>query len=37
MLHFKYRSENLRDDNLDVRIALGDMGGDEEKVCCSAM
>jgi hypothetical protein len=37
MLHFRSRSENLRDDNLAVRIALGDMGGHEEKVCCSAM
>lgn len=32
------RTEDLRDDHLDAKDALGDMGGDEEeKVCCGAM
>ena len=33
------RTEDLRDDHLDARDALGDMGGDEEekKACYGAM
>jgi hypothetical protein len=36
VLDLEPRCEDLRDDHLDARVALGDMGGDEEKVCCGS-
>jgi len=39
VLDFEPHTEDLRDDHLDARDALGDMGGDEEekKACYGAM